>query len=161
MNTELALNQCTKGFWTSPGTVPCLTSFLEAFSAFVRGRGSINVVCVCSPILCILYEQRCVIQHSRLAGPSYCVCVCVWIRTKADELAPCFCPSWLPPQSGLVNNRRRTNTHTIGLDTIACVHSRPLVLAHSNRGQQSMPAVIRLNVVGGVDRKIKGLFSRA
>ena len=35
------------------------------------------------------------------------------------------------------------------------------MLAHSNRGQQSVPAAIRLNEVGGTDRKMDGLFSRA
>lgn len=34
------------------------------------------------------------------------------------------------------------------------------MLARSNRGQQSVPAAIRLNAVGGVDRKTEGLFSR-
>ena len=88
-----------------------------------------------------------------------CVCVCVWIRTKADDLPPCLCPSWSPPRSGLLNNSRHTHTqtHATALDTIACVHSRPLVLAHSNRGQQSVPAAIRLNAVGGVDGKMEGV----
>lgn len=62
---------------------------------------------------------------------------------------------WLPVcapagrllSQGLVNNRSHTNTQS-RLDRIACVHSRPLVLAHWG---QSVPAAIRLSAMGGVD----------
>lgn len=52
------------------------------------------------------------------------------------------------------------DAHTLAqlllLHTIACVHSRPPVVAHSS--QQYVPAAIRLKAVGGAERKIEGLF---
>lgn len=87
------------------------------------------------------------------------VSLCVWIRTKAEDPAPCLYPSWLPPRPGLLNNRRHTHTHTFTKCTLlshtkACAHSRPPVPTRSSQGRQNVPAAISLNEVGGVDRKI-------
>lgn len=78
------------------------------------------------------------------------VVLCVWIRTKADDLALCLCPSCSPPRSGLLNNGRHTRTQLCLIE--------PCVFTVTEASDLCLPPSW-LHVVGGVDGEMGVLAS--
>lgn len=125
--TKQGLNQSNQKYGSSPGAILCLTSICVFLCACV---GFFFLKCICFLFFQMAESELCVSRS-----------LFVWIRTKPEDPAPCLCPSWLPPRSGLKNNSRHAHAHThthlpfakLLSHTKTCTRSRPAVPRPTNK----------------------------